>query len=134
MKKIALLFLISLFLCSCSLMNLDFEKIPESAAKIEKTQEENKDEIASREGQIKAIADEQENKTNWSAWIILLAVVALASGLSTIGYYGYERIFSSVKQVSVDEHSSTSLPTENRGMRQDSKQEDDDSDDNELRW
>jgi len=38
-KKIALLFLISLFLCSCSLMNLDFEKIPESAAKIEKTQE-----------------------------------------------------------------------------------------------
>ncbi|OGZ31831.1 MAG: hypothetical protein A2V69_01050 [Candidatus Portnoybacteria bacterium RBG_13_40_8] len=39
MKKIALFFLIFLFLACCNLKDLDFERIPESATMMEKIQE-----------------------------------------------------------------------------------------------
>ncbi|PIT97476.1 hypothetical protein COT77_01135 [Candidatus Berkelbacteria bacterium CG10_big_fil_rev_8_21_14_0_10_41_12] len=54
--------------------------------------------------QIRATSDEKETGTNWSAWIILLAIIVLASGLSTLGYYGYEWFYGGQEGVVVREH------------------------------
>jgi len=50
-------------------------------------QESDKTEVASNN----IISSESQRSTgvNWSAWIILLAIIVLASALATAGYYGY---------------------------------------------
>ncbi|MDH4358516.1 MAG: Ig-like domain-containing protein [Candidatus Berkelbacteria bacterium] len=42
-----------------------------------------------KEGQILSSEDAKATGINWSAWIILLAIIVLASALATAGYYGY---------------------------------------------
>jgi len=42
-----------------------------------------------RAGKISASEDTRNSQVNWSAWILLLAMVVLASALATAGYYGY---------------------------------------------
>jgi len=51
--------------------------------------EETSTEVA-KVGNIVSSEDSRAVSTNWSAWIILLGVIVLASALATAGYYGYE--------------------------------------------
>jgi len=43
-----------------------------------------------KEGKISSAETARVPTTNWGAWILLLAIVALASALAAAGYYGYE--------------------------------------------
>jgi len=42
-----------------------------------------------KEGRISSAEDTKDSTINWSAWILVLAMVVFASALATAGYYGY---------------------------------------------
>jgi len=48
------------------------------------------DESLARNGQLLSSEDSREPTANWGAWIMILALIVLASALATASYYGYE--------------------------------------------
>lgn len=94
------------------------------------------DEIAQKPIQLKSTSDEKAFSTNWSAWIILLFAIVLASGISTVGYYGYEWFFGGSNAV-VNEHDTQSSKTvikKNKMASKETEEPKEKSDDHSLRW
>lgn len=91
--------------------------------------------LAQKPVQIKAISDQKVVGTNWSAWIILLFAVVLASGISTAGYYGYEWLFGGSSAV-VNEHAThkPQIADKNPQDKLGGKPESSDESDHSLRW
>jgi hypothetical protein len=54
------------------------------------TQVQTEPQEVAKEGKISSAETARVPTTNWGAWILLLAIVALASALAAAGYYGYE--------------------------------------------
>lgn len=91
--------------------------------------------LAQKPIQIKAISDQKGVSTNWSAWIILLFAVVLASGISTAGYYGYEWIFGGSNAI-VNEHATQKPVITKRDNQENSQKKDESREDGDhsLRW
>lgn len=57
---------------------------------VSRSQIQTKTQEVAKEGKIFSAETARVPTTNWGAWILLLAIVALASALAAAGYYGYE--------------------------------------------
>jgi hypothetical protein len=64
---------------------------------------ENQTQTVATSGRVSTGASTTAPSINWGAWILILALVVLASALATAGYYGYEWISSAPRDVRADQ-------------------------------